>query len=483
METLGSATLTLNIADAFFTHSCHILSHLSHQLILGLDFLSKNNALITFENNTIQLSTKQHVSATQLHNISAPTYTATTINNIEIPPQSHIVLPVKCKSKETQTFLAEPIPLLSTKYHLGGARCIVQLDQRKTVYQICNPSTSMVRLPKGTPIATLTSIGEHNIFTPKENKDSKNISSVAKETLTNEDYVALVTDLGINLDKCSLSSADQMKLITLLGQHRHVFAKDASELCGTKKYFHTIHTGNAAPVRSYPYKQTPHTARVTDTLVDGMLTNGLVQPSQSDWASPVVLVKKKNGDYRFAVDYRKLNMVTEDLFFVIPRFSEVVDTIAEAKAKLFSTLDLASGFWQVPLDPKTKHKTAFVTRNGTYEFNRLPFGLKNAPMAFSMLMNEVLRGINWKFTLVYIDDIIVYSASFQQHLDHLKEVFHRLADANLKLQPPKCLFSMSEVPYLGHIISERGIAPDPEKTKAVESFPVPTTKKEFLGFV
>ena len=262
-----------------------------------------------------------------------------------------------------------------------------------------------------------------------------------------------------------------------------MFAKDAAELTVTTKCHHTIHTGNSAPVRSFPYKQTPHTARETEKLVRGMLSTKLIEPSTSPWSSPVVLVKKKTGDYRFAVDYRKLNAVTEDLFFSIPTFSEVVDTVAEAKPRLFSTLDLASGFWQVPLDPETKHKTAFVTRDGVYEFNRLPFGLKNAPMAFSMLMNEVLRGINWKFTLVYIDDIIVYSQSFQQHLEHLTEVFDRLADASLKLQPPKCLFAKSRVPYLGHIISAEGIAPDPEKTNAVESFPVPTTKKDLQSYL
>ena len=115
------------------------------------------------------------------------------------------------------------------------------------------------------------------------------------------------------------------------------------------------------------------------------------------------------------------------------RFDEVVDTIAQRQPQLFSVLDMASGFLQIPLDEKTKHKTAFITRNGIYQFTRMPFGLKNAPMAFSMVMSQVLTGINWKFCLVYIDDIIIFSKSFHEHFEHLHQVFDRLIQANLKL--------------------------------------------------
>ena len=484
IQTKGTADLVFTVANVPFTQTFNVCPQLSHQLILGLDFLKKNAAVISFKNNTLQLSHNQHVSAVELHSTSSKTYTATLLKDAEIPPKTHTLLPVKCKAKQNVTCLAEPVTMLASKYYLGGARCVVQLLNGKTTYQICNPTHNTVTLPQGTVIATLAEIHVANITNTADiEAPSHNISSLSSDTFPDEHYIAIAHDLGINLDKCDLSMEEKTQLLLFLGKYRHVFAKDASELPGTTKYFHTIHTGNAAPVRSYPYKQTPQTARETDKLVKGMLENNLIEPSQSVWSSPVVLVKKKNGDYRFAVDYRKLNLVTEDQFFVIPRFSEVVDSVAETKPKLFSTLDLASGFWQVPLDPETKHKTAFVTRNGVYEFNRLPFGLKNAPIAFSMLMNEVLRGINWKFALVFIDDIIIYSSSFQQHLYHLTQVFDRLAEANLKLQPPKCLFAMSKVPYLGHIISEHGIAPQPDKTSAVESFPVPTSKKELQSFL
>ena len=225
---------------------------------------------------------------------------------------------------------------------------------------------------------------------------------------------------------------------------------------------------------------------VIDKEMKVMEQNDIIEPSTSDWASPVVLVRKKNNTWRFTVDYSHLNKVTENLMHPLIRFDEVVDSIGQAQPSIFSVLDLCSGFWQIPLDPETKHKTAFVTRNGVYQFKRLPFGLKNAPMAFSMVMSKVLQGINWKYSLTYIDDTVVFSSSFEEHLEHLSSIFDRLTQANLKLQPQKCRFALPKVSYLGHQISSKGIEPDPQKVSSVKEFPTPKNKKElqsFLGLV
>lgn len=126
-------------------------------------------------------------------------------------------------------------------------------------------------------------------------------------------------------------------------------------------------------------------------------------------------------------------------------------------------MDLAAGYWQIDLEEKSKPKSAFITQDGLFEFNVMPFGLHNAPAKFQRAMQEVLRGLHWKFVLVYLDDVIVFSNSFEQHLDHLRQVFERLQTVGLKLQPKKCTFSQKEVKYLGHIVNKEGIATDPEK--------------------
>ena len=166
----------------------------------------------------------------------------------------------------------------------------------------------------------------------------------------------------------------------------------------------------------------------------------------------------------------------------MPRIQEMLNALLGSQ--WFSTLDLASGYWQVMMDPKDKEKTAFITKYGTYEFNVMPFELCNAPATFQRLMDRVYKEIAWKFVVVYLDDTNVYSKTFEDHLDHLKIVFQRIRDAGLKLNLDKCNFWMKSLPFLGHTISSKGIAPDPAKIEAVQKIQPPksTTKlRSFLG--
>ena len=214
-----------------------------------------------------------------------------------------------------------------------------------------------------------------------------------------------------------------------------------------------------------------------------MMKNNIIQESTSPWQSPVVLCKKKSGDYRFAVDYRALNKLTEPESYPVPLLENIFDTISAADAKFFTTLDLASGFWQIPMDPLDRHKTSFATRKGKFEFLRMPFGLRNAPTTYQRMMCKVLQGLNWKILLVYMDDIIIFSSTFEEHLDHLKQVFERLQEANLTLKPGKCKFAAEKVLYLGHQISENGIEVNTDKTAVITSFPPPKTQKQVRTFL
>ncbi|VDI73302.1 Hypothetical predicted protein [Mytilus galloprovincialis] len=189
---------------------------------------------------------------------------------------------------------------------------------------------------------------------------------------------------------------------------------------------------------------------------------------------PILLVvAKPNGEKRVCVDYRKLNRLTKIYTQSLPNLSDVLDTLGEKHAQTYSVCDMRQGFWQLELDEQSKEKTAFMTHRGQYEFNRLPYGLANSPATFNMIMNEVIRDLNWKSALVYVDDILIYSKNFEEHLCHLAALFDKLIEANLKLKPSKCQFACKEVQYLGHIITKEGIAVDPEKTASVHSFAAP----------
>ena len=210
-----------------------------------------------------------------------------------------------------------------------------------------------------------------------------------------------------------------------------------------------------------------------------MLEKDVIQPTNSPWASPVVLVWKKDGSMRFSVDYRKVNSITRKDAYPLPRVDDTLDTLAGSQ--WFSTLDLLSGYWQVEVHPEDPQKTAFCTPDGLFEFEVMPFGLCNAQGTFQRLMDT---GLQWTNCLVYLDDVIILGRTFDEHLTNLKAVFDRFREAGLKLKPSKCALCQLEVEFLGHIVSAEGVATDPAKTEKVASWPVPKSRcevQQFLG--
>ena len=217
-----------------------------------------------------------------------------------------------------------------------------------------------------------------------------------------------------------------------------------------------------------------------------MQKSEVIQPSSSPWASPVVMVRKRDGSHRFCVDYRRLNALTRADTFPLPRVDDLLDQLG--KSRYFSTLDLASGFWQIRMEGGSQAKTAFITPQGLFEFRVMPFGLTNAPAVFQRLMTKVLMGLNPPegpdFVGVFIDDIIVFSRTLNEHLEHLRRVLERIKGAGLKLKPVKCRFICREVEYLGHLVTPHGLKTNPRLVEAVTQFPLPqnlTEVRRFLG--
>ncbi|CAF2205227.1 unnamed protein product [Rotaria magnacalcarata] len=235
------------------------------------------------------------------------------------------------------------------------------------------------------------------------------------------------------------------------------------------------------PSNMQPYRLPPSKKTIVDKQLDEMLEAGQIAPSRSPWASPIVLSPKKDGSLRFYVDYRKLNASTIRTAYPMPRVDDTLDSLRAAQ--YISTLDLRSGYWQVEIDPDSRDKTAFITHRGLYEFLVMPFGLSNAPATFQRLMDIVLAGIKWQSCLVYIDDIIVFSPTFEQHIHDLSTVFDRPANAGLTLKASKCDFCRRELKYLGHLITADGIKPDLGLVASVQLFPQPTKIKDIQSFL
>ncbi|CAF4599420.1 unnamed protein product, partial [Didymodactylos carnosus] len=235
------------------------------------------------------------------------------------------------------------------------------------------------------------------------------------------------------------------------------------------------------PTQSRAYRKAPKEREIESLQVQEMLSNHIVRPSSSPWSSPVVTVKKKDGKPRFCVDYRKLNAITERDVYPLPRIDDIIDRMVGAQ--FFTTLDLKAGYWQVPVSESDKKKTAFITTDGLFEFNVLPFGLSNAPATFQRLINNVLGALRWDIALVYLDDIIVYSTTFEHHVQHIDLVIGALNKANIKLNIEKCSMAKKELDYLGFRITPQGIKPTTFNVKKTIDFPTPTTAKQAYSFI
>lgn len=283
-----------------------------------------------------------------------------------------------------------------------------------------------------------------------------------------------------------LNTEERKELIKLCKQYEDIIYKPNEPLTFTSEIKHQIKTTDDVPTYTksyrYPYVHKEEVRR----QIASMLEQGIIRQSYSPWSSPVWVVPKKKDasgqqKWRLVIDYRKVNEKTISDRYPLPNITEILDKLG--KCMYFTTLDLASGFHQIEMDPKHIAKTAFTVEDGHYEYVRMPFGLKNAPSTFQRVMDNVLKELIGKKCLVYLDDIIIFSTSLQEHLESIKLVFEKLRQSNFKIQMDKCEFMKKEIAFLGHIITPEGIKPNPMKVDAIKNFPMPKTRKEIKCFV
>ena len=347
-----------------------------------------------------------------------------------------------------------------------------------------NPESLSARLEKGMCLGCATYIPDPEIQEdepPCDLEESTLTADVNVVELRSPERLNRLFDT-LPLEQGSLPDEDFEQLKNLIRENADVFALDNSELGHTDVVQHRVDTGSQQPIKQ-AVRRVPfiHRGKIAK-MVKEMEETGVIKPSSSPWASPIVLVPKKDGTTRFCVDYRRLNSVTKKDVYPLPRIDDILDTLGGKE--VFSSLDLAAGYWQVGLDAESAAKSAFITHQGLHEFVRMPFGMCNAPATFQRLMEIVLAGLLWDSCFVYIDDLLVCSPTFQEHLEHLCQVFTRLRKAGLRLQARKCKFLREEVLYLGHVVTKHGIKPDPMKTAKMRHYPVPVSVshvRQFLG--
>ena len=279
---------------------------------------------------------------------------------------------------------------------------------------------------------------------------------------------------------CGKFVEEKAVIESLLVQYQDIFSKDETDLGRTHLIEHEIDTGNARPIKQPPRRVPMALAREETEAIQNLESQGVIRESNSPWASPIVLVRKKNGKIRPCVDYRQVNLLTRKDAYPIPRTQECLDTMAGSV--IFSSLDMTSGYNQVPIKTTDIPKTAFVTRKALFELVTMPFGLTNAPATFQRLMELICSGLQWTSCLIYLDDILVFGKSFQEHTERLQDVLEGIRLSGLKLKPEKCEIFHEEVRFLGHIISAQGVQPDPMNVSKVLEWPVPKNVTEVRQF-
>ncbi|WVZ69420.1 LOW QUALITY PROTEIN: hypothetical protein U9M48_018208 [Paspalum notatum var. saurae] len=283
-------------------------------------------------------------------------------------------------------------------------------------------------------------------------------------------------------DSHSISSVDYHPDIQSIVTKFSELFQPPSSLPPVRSCAHTIPLiPGAQPFRLRPYRYNPAQKDEIERQVTELLRSGFIKESNSPFASPVLLVRKKTGDWRLCVDFRRLNALTVKNKFPLPVIDELLDELVGAQ--WFSTLDLASGFHQILMAEEDRYKTAFQTHHGHYEYSVMPYGVTGGPATFQHEMNTVLAPFLRKFAVVFIDDVLIYSKTWDSHLNHLQQVFSALHQHQFKVKLSKCAFAKQEISYLGYVVSYKGVSTDPKKIDTVLHWPVPTSVKELKSFL
>uniref|UniRef100_L7LW12 RNA-directed DNA polymerase n=1 Tax=Rhipicephalus pulchellus TaxID=72859 RepID=L7LW12_RHIPC len=465
---LGVCVVSVTLGDKVFKVEFAVLASSTHDIILGIDFLRECGATVDCGAGEILLS-----AFTDDPKRCQGAITIT--EDVVLPPKSMKNVPVDTSASDAGTFdvLVDPVPFNCAKKNVLVPRCVLSITDGRSALWVLNYSTEPVMLPSGMRLALF-----------EKNVNSSLIASLSDQSVDLVSATHSTEDHFLSMVNKSLSSEKRQALVRVLAKHASVFdfeQKDGQTSVPESRTRHVIDTGSAHPIRQKPYRVSSAERKIIAQQVEEMLKKNVIQESCSPWAAPVILVRKKDGTWRFCVDYRRLNSVTKKDVYPLPRIDDVIDCLHSAS--YFSSVDLRSGYWQIPMHPNDKEKTAFITPDGLFEFNVMPFGLCNAPATFERFMDTILRGLKWEVCLCYLDDIIIFGRTFDEHNHRLDTVLTCLERAALTLNSKKCHFGNRETLVLGHLVDKHGVRPDPQKVAAVSSFKQPESIRELRSFL
>lgn len=421
--------------------------------IIGYEFLQKSRAIINSEKNTLNFSDasikmQRHKLSTSQHEIQAH---STSFEKISV------------STSNADFLIEEDIEIQPNVFINAG---IYTSKANDALVAISNYTKDNV------------SISCHEMQTEPFNFHPASETRAQATVRKNFLFEKLKTD--------HLNEEEKNSLYNVVQNNQNCFFLEGDPLTFTSAIKHRIETTDEIPVHAKTYRYPHCHEKEIAKQIEKMLQQNVIRHSNSPWSSPIWVVPKKldasqTPKWRIVIDYRKVNEKTICDRYPIPNIVEILDKLG--KCNYFSVIDLVSGFHQIEVHPDDIKKTAFAVNHGKYEFTKMPFGLKNAPSTFQRVMDNILREHLGKRCLVYLDDVIIFSTSLQEHCENLNKVLGTLDKYNLKMQIDKCLFMSKSVEFLGHIVTPQGVKPNPNKIKAIQQWPLPKTEKEIRGFI
>ena len=464
---------------------------ISDDMILGADFLISKKAIVDFNSNSFKINNEsvpiKIICDHQGHEIKVSQVKV--LKHMCVAPNAVTYVKAKVDFEEGKEVIFEPV-ILSNELMIPRT----VLKSNSVIFlPVTNLTDSYKTLKKDKIIGSITEIDNTLMENDAIAQDQLDVRGLTIDhtfdDIKSTEELTKVLPIHIQdlfkRSSINLNLEQATEVATTLLEYSDIFAKNDTDLGKFDGVKHKIDTENAKPIRQHMRRTPLGFENEEEKHLNQMLDMGVVRESNSEWASPPVLVRKKDGTVRWCIDYRALNNVTVKDAFPLPQISECIDSLADGT--LWSTLDLQSGYWQIELDSdEDMAKTAFITKYGLFEHTRLPFGLCNSPATFQRAIQLILRGLSWKIVCAYLDDVVILGKDFSSHIQNLRLVFERFRKYKLKLKPRKCSLFQTEITFLGRKINAEGVHILEEDKNKVINWPTPSNNKElqkFLGYV
>jgi len=483
LKQLGRTQITIKIKNYHYLINAYVIEGLRCKLLLGNDFNIKNNVIIDFKNRKIQITNntipmneiwydynKNNITRihTKINYITSIIYNEKDQNNIE---NKNITTPHEQKLNHKNTYTDTNKNEEENKAN--------QTNDLKLETQILNKNEKEISEDNFPNLYTQTYKGM------TIGKIKKTNDSIYKETiLTITKLKHELTDKQGTVIKISneLNNEQMEKAKVLINKYKHLFTSDPLDIGCANIEPCEINLKSNKTIFQPPYRVAPVQREKLKLLIDQMIISDIVEPSRSNYAAPVFLIpKKEKGEYRFLVDYRKLNNETISDKHPIPRSQDLFKSLEGAK--YYSSIDMAQGYFQLPIKIEDRYKTAFITDFGLYQFKRIPKGFKNSGPIFQRIINNIFSDYLYKTMVAYLDDICCFGKDFESSLERLKTILTQLDEAGLKLKTNKCVFFSSKIELLGHEVSNNGIIPLEKNVEAIKKFPIPKKVKDVRSFI